>query len=80
MSRSKKGSGTAKTHKGLVLFGGAFAAVGLGIMTLLGAYPMYLSVTSGSWVEVPCTIISSSVGSHSSSEGGNTYSIDIEYE
>jgi hypothetical protein len=40
--------------------------------------PVYRIATSGDWVEVPCTVISSEVGSHSDSDG-TTYSIDITF-
>jgi hypothetical protein len=39
----------------------------------------FLSVTSRSWREVPCTVVSSEVGTHSGSKSA-TFSVDIVYE
>jgi hypothetical protein len=62
----------------LVLFFGIFFLMGSVIFFLLFIRPVYRIATSDDWVQVPCTIVSSEVGSHSDSDG-TTYSINITY-
>lgn len=62
-----------------VIVGAIFLLVGLGIFFGLFLPGIIEFVDARSWEEVPCTVISSSVRSHSSDDG-TTYSIDILFE
>ena len=55
-----------------------FLVVGSGVFYFLSALPLLNWYQAQQWESVPCTIISSSVGVHSDSDG-STYSVDIEY-
>jgi len=68
----KKGAGC------LYIFGGIFLLIGLGVMIAGIAWPAVNIVRAQSWVETPCTIISSTVETNSSSDG-DTYRIAITY-
>ena len=61
------------------LFGLVFFLVGAGLFFFLSGRPIFNWMVAQSWQTVPCTILSSSVGTHSSSDGGDTYSLDIRY-
>lgn len=62
----------------LFLFGIPFFGMG-GFFMYIGALkPLWDSMQSRGWVETPCTILTSEVGRHSSSDG-TTYSIDITF-
>jgi len=63
----------------LIVFFGIFFGLGSVLFFVFFIRPVFRIATSGDWVEVPCTIISSEVGSHSDSDG-TTYSIDITYK
>lgn len=63
----------------LRLFGLVFLLAGAGIFLFLSGRPIFHWMVAQSWQTVPCTILSSSVGTHSSSDGGDTYSVDIRY-
>lgn len=61
------------------LFGLPFFSMGF-LFCWMGALgPIYKSITSGSWPQVPCVITTSEVESHSDSDG-TTYSVNIEFE
>ena len=73
-SRSRAGNGC------LYLFLSLFAAAGLAFFVPFFGIPGARSVASLGWDEVPCRIVESSVGVHDSSEGDDTYSVDVVYE
>jgi len=56
-----------------------FLLIGLGTSAAL-LYPLVQIARARNWREVPCTILTSEVESHSSSKGGPTYSIAVTYE
>jgi Protein of unknown function (DUF3592) len=62
----------------LIFFFGVFLLAGLGFSSffLRGAWR---AVEARSWTETPCTLLESAVRSHSSSDGGDTYSIAVVY-
>ena len=72
--RSRGGTGC------LVGFFTLFAVVGLAVFLPFFAWPAARAVASRGWDEVPCTILSSAVGVHESSDGDPTYSIDVAFE
>ncbi len=76
---SEGGAGANNGRGCLILFGGVFLLVGLGVMAFGSAIPMYKVTRATQWVETPCTIVSSTVESHSSDDG-TTYSIEIAYQ
>lgn len=62
----------------MVGFFAVFLVAGLGMLAFF-VWPIYKSIVARtSWTEVPCEIVSSSVGSHSDSDG-TTYSVDVVY-
>ncbi len=72
----------AGQRRGLVVpiaLGLVFVLVGGSLFIALGVVPAVRLLRAASWVEVPCTIVASTVRSHSSDDG-TTYSIDILYE
>jgi hypothetical protein len=73
-SRATTSSGCVLKLVGLVFF-----LVGTGLFIGLSGVPLMNWFTAQSWPSVPCTILSSSVGTHSSSDGGDTYSVDVRY-
>lgn len=62
----------------LIFFFGIFLLAGLGFSSFFvrGAWR---AVEARSWTETPCTLLESAVRSHSSSDGGDTYSIAVVY-
>jgi hypothetical protein len=62
-----------------IILGGVFTAVGGALFVALGVIPTARLLASRSWHETRCTIVSSTVRSHSSDDS-TTYSIDILYE
>jgi hypothetical protein len=58
-------------------FFSVFLLAGLAFFSFF-AIPAWKVIQARSWIEVPCTIVSSGVGSHSDSDG-TTYSIDVVY-
>ncbi|MBL7646161.1 MAG: DUF3592 domain-containing protein [Candidatus Hydrogenedentes bacterium] len=76
ISRSKS---TAASGCVLKLVGMVFFLVGSGLFIGLSGVPLLNWFNAQSWPSVTCTILSSSVGTHSSSDGGDTYSVDIRY-
>lgn len=66
----------------LYLFFALFAGAGLAVFVPFFALPALRAIASRGWEAVPCTIVSSAVGVHSSDDGGSTYSVDVvvEYE
>jgi hypothetical protein len=85
LARSLGGRGSAlsanPTQSGagcLVLFFGLFAVAG-GLMTgVFFVRPALQTLQARDWPEVPCTVVSSNVGS-SSSDDGTTYSVAVLY-
>ena len=59
-------------------FFGVFLVAGLGLLALLGWPVVQTFEARSSWIEVPCEILASDVGSHSDSDG-TTYSVDVRY-
>lgn len=88
--RMKKGAGTrweaisSKSTKsgngamGMIILGGVFTLVGLGLTYPLLIKPLRLSLSAKNWVETPCKIIWGQVRSHRSDDG-TTYSVDLFY-
>jgi hypothetical protein len=62
----------------LVLFFSIFLVVGTGITSAMLIRPLWQIAQARKWSAVPCTIVSSEIRSHSSSDG-TTYSVDILY-
>ncbi|MEQ1862530.1 MAG: DUF3592 domain-containing protein [Chthoniobacteraceae bacterium] len=77
----RKGGGAVEKF-GPIFFFGIFAIVGGVLFYFLTLRTMKLYFDARSWPETPCTIVSSSVGSHRSTSNGKTsttYSVDIVY-
>lgn len=79
---TKRGFGTGAA----ILFFGVFTLVGAGFFYFVTVRPLLTYLAARSWPEVPCEIVSSSVGSHTSTSGSGsnrststTYSVDIVY-
>lgn len=69
----------AKSQAGcLILFFAVFLAVGLATTYLMLVRPVWGILQATSWTPTPCTVISSTVQEHPSSDG-STYSINIRY-
>jgi Protein of unknown function (DUF3592) len=62
----------------MAVFFGLFFLVGAALFYFLFIRPVGLLIEARSWREVPCTILSSQVASHSDSDG-TTYSVDIAF-
>ena len=75
---SRKGASPMQAAGCLAAFFGVFLLFGLGF-SLFFVMPALKVVKARSWREVPCTVIESSVRTHSDSDG-STYSVDILYE
>lgn len=71
------GQGLKKDWTG-VLFGGVFAAVGLGLLVFWFLPALTKTLDAQGWTQTPCTVISSGVKSHSGKKG-TTYSVNIFY-
>jgi len=72
-------AGGGKIGRGcILLFFGVFFVAGALMLWFLGIRPVMQVFEARSWPEVPCTVTSSQVESHSDSDG-TTYSIDIRY-
>lgn len=80
MAMKSKVRGSDKDVPGCVIYGffGIFALLGSVAFAFLTVMPIYNLISAQSWDATPCTIQSSSVGTHRG-EDGNTYSIDITY-
>jgi len=76
---SRRAGADGKAFWALLIFGGIFAAVGGGSFLFMAVIPMTHLWAAQSWLEVPCTVISSEVQSHTGDDS-TTYSIDILYE
>ena len=77
--RTKSISSGARTSPMVFyVFGGIFFLAGMGIFLGLTVRPVLKWQAAQGWRDVPCTIVSSQVGAHTSSDG-TTYSIDITY-
>ena len=68
-----------KGRRFLGCFFTVFLLIGLGTSAAL-FYPLVQIAQARNWREVPCTILTSTVESHSSSKGGPTYSVEVTYE
>jgi hypothetical protein len=64
---------------GKLVFFGIFTLVGGIAGYFIAGRPLQTYFAAKHWPETPCEIVSSSVGRHSGSKGGSTYSIDITY-
>jgi hypothetical protein len=62
-----------------ILFLLPFVLVGAGVFVGLGALPMWRSLVSSRWSEVPCTIERAELVSSRGSKGGSTYRIEVAY-
>jgi hypothetical protein len=71
-SRKQGGTGC------LILFFAVFLSMGAAFLWLATIRPLLSIVTATSWRAVPCTIVSSAVKTHNSSDG-DTYSIAVNY-
>lgn len=85
---SRRRSGSTFTKAAPLIFFGVFALVGGGFLYFVTVRPLLLFLDARSWPATPCEIVSSSVGTHTSTESGSgsrssrtstTYSIDITY-
>ncbi len=70
--------GGAAGRRVLVLFFGVFLAVGLAVSYFMTLRPLWGVLAARAWQKTPCTVLASSVRSHSSDDG-TTYSINILY-
>jgi hypothetical protein len=71
-------AGTTAAGTGcLVAFFSLFAIAGLAFFLPFIGLPVWRTIESRSWDEVPCTIVASAVGTV---DGGETYSVDVTYE
>jgi len=59
-------------------FGGIFVLAGLGMFIPFFLVPAFQAIDARGWDQVPATVVSSQVRSHSSDDG-TTYSIDVVY-
>jgi len=77
---SAKGTvGTSRVERlTLVIVAAIFLLVGSGVFVFFTVLPLRSWSQAQHWESVPCTILSSSVASHSDSDGV-TYSVDISY-
>ncbi len=78
-SERTKSKATKALRGAGVGFFAIFLVIGLVVFWFLGARPLLTMLEARSWSEVPCTVISSQVRSHSSDDG-TTYNVDILYE
>ncbi|HLY08520.1 MAG TPA: DUF3592 domain-containing protein [Planctomycetota bacterium] len=69
----------AKSRRFLGCFFGFFLLFGLA-MSFFFLWPLVEIAQARSWRQVPCTILTSRVESHSSGKGGPTYSVEVTYE
>jgi len=80
---SRGGSSAALTKSAPAIFFGLFAVVGGALLYFVAIRPLRLWHAARTWPAVPCEIVSSSVGSHTSTDSkrhtSTTYSIDITY-
>jgi uncharacterized protein DUF3592 len=58
---------------------GMFLLMGGGISYVFLIGPILHIMVARNWIETPCVVLSSQVGSHRGSKGGTTYSVDIRY-
>jgi hypothetical protein len=76
--------GKAKSEKQgrvfLFIFFLIFACIGGGMIYPLGIKPIRNTISAGDWPEVACNIVSAEVESHSGSDDGTTYSVEITYK
>jgi hypothetical protein len=79
VSISKTATGQRRAYLVPVVLGLVFVAVGGGLFIGIGVVPALRLVRAASWVETPCTIVSSTVRSQSSDDG-TTYKVDILFE
>jgi hypothetical protein len=73
---SAKASAARLAHVLPIALGLLFVAVGGSLFLAIGVIPGIRLLRATSWLETPCTIVSSTVRSHSSDDG-TTYSVDI---
>jgi|SRR5579859_2109979 len=79
MAITKSSKDRAKGRGFLVVFFTIFMLFGLA-MSAVFLYPLVQIARARDWREVPCTILTSRVESHSGSKGGSTYSVEVAYE
>jgi hypothetical protein len=79
VSISKKAREAKGAYFMPIVLGLIFVAVGGGLFIAIGVVPAVRLVRAASWIETPCTILSSTVRSYSSDDG-TTYKADILYE
>jgi hypothetical protein len=70
---------SARGQKVRIAFFSIFLVMGCGFFHGFFLRPVLKMQSARAWLEVPCVVISSSVKSHTGSEGGSTYSVDIFY-
>jgi hypothetical protein len=73
---STKASAARHAHLVPIVLGLLFVAVGGCLFIAIGVLPGVRLVRAASWLETPCTIVSSDVRSHSTDDG-TTYRVDI---
>lgn len=69
---------TRASYGCLALFFSLFLIAGCAVLYFMILGPVRDFVSSGSWQETTCTVLSSKVGEHSDSDG-STYSVDVVY-
>jgi len=79
MAITQTNKGKAKGRRFLGCFFTVFMLFGLG-MSAVFLHPLVQIAQARSWRELPCTILTSKVESHSSSKGSPTYSVEVTYE
>jgi hypothetical protein len=62
-----------------IVLGTIFAVVGGALFVFIGVLPALRLIRASGWIETECTIVSSTIRSHTSDEG-TTYKVDILYE
>lgn len=73
-------TGTGRASPGfLAVFFSIFLLVGAGLFYGMFIQTVLRIQAARDWTATPCTVISSSLGSHRGSKGSRTYSIDIVY-
>jgi hypothetical protein len=79
MAITQTSKNTAKGRFFLGCFFSVFMLFGLA-MSVVFLWPLVRIAQASNWRETPCTILSSKVESHSSTKGGETYSIEVAFE
>jgi len=63
----------------LIAFGAVFALFGSFFVAMFFVLPLWRVVLASNWQEVPCTILESSVETHTNSKGSTTYRVAVRF-